>query len=81
MLQQITIGLIGMIVGVCMVVFARWIVENIGSSATAERYFGRGGTFTALRFFGIIFIFLFLLYMTGFLGKMITSIGSAVFGG
>ena len=80
-LGQIFYGIIGMAAGIAMVVYARQVVTNIGTSATAERYLGSGGTYTALRIGGILVITISFLYMTGLLGKVLTGIGHAVFGG
>jgi TRAP-type C4-dicarboxylate transport system permease small subunit len=81
MIQQILIGLLGIAVGILMVVYARKVVENVGTSATAERYLGGGGSYTALRIGGILLTIIFFLYMTGMLSRVLTSIGRAVFGG
>jgi len=81
MLQQILIGIIGMAIGILMVVYARKIIENIGTSATAERYLGGGGSSTALRIRGILMTFIFFLYMIGFLERVVIGIGRAIFGG
>lgn len=81
MLQQIIIGILGMAVGIFMVAYARKIIENVGTSATAERYLGSGGSYTALRIGGILLITIFFLYMTGLLDRFVIGIGHAIFGG
>jgi hypothetical protein len=80
MFQQIVIGVLGIGIGIFMVAKARWIVENIGTSATAERFLGGGGTYTALRIGGILLSLIFLMYMTGFLNRIVISIVHAIFG-
>jgi hypothetical protein len=81
MFQQISIGFVGVVVGVLMVIYARWLVKNVGTSATAERYLGSGGTYTALRFGGILVSLIFFLYMIGFLNTVVLAIWHTIFGG
>jgi hypothetical protein len=80
MLVQILIGIAGIAVGVVLVIYARKLVEWFGTMATAERYLGYGGTYSALRIIGIFLVIIFLLYMTGFLAIAIKGIGNAIFG-
>ena len=79
-MQQIMLGLVGIAIGIVMVVFARVLVNNLGSSSTIERYLGGGGTYTAWRIGGILMITIFFLYMTGLLNRMAEAVGRSVFG-
>jgi hypothetical protein len=80
MVSQIIVGIIGIIIGIILVIYARKLVEWFGTMATAERYLGYGGTYTALRIIGVILVVIFLLYMTGFLATFLKGIGNAIFG-
>lgn len=80
MFQQILIGLLGIAVGIALVAYARKIIEFTGTSATAERYLGSGGSYTALRLFGIFLTIVFFLYMTGLLDRIVLGIVHAIFG-
>ncbi len=80
MLAQILIGLTGIAIGIILVIYARKLVEWFGTMATAERYLGYGGTYSALRIIGILLVIIFLLYGTGFLATAIRGIGNAIFG-
>ena len=79
-MQQIMLGLVGIAIGIVMVVFARVLVNNLGSSSTIERYLGGGGTYTAWRIGGILMIAIFFLYMTGLLNRMAEAVSRSVFG-
>jgi hypothetical protein len=81
MVSQILVGIIGIVVGIVLVIYSRKLVEWFGTMATAERYLGYGGTYTALRIIGIFLVIIFLLYMTGFLSTALRGIGKAIFGG
>jgi len=74
MLGQIIYGIIGMAIGVVFVVYARKLVENFGTIATAEQKLGYGGTYTVLRILGIFIFVVSLLYMTGFLDYAVIKI-------
>jgi hypothetical protein len=80
MLQQIIIGIVGIGVGIFMVAYARKIIEFLGTSATAERYLGSGGSYTAIRIGGIFISLVFFLYMTGLLNRIVLSISHILFG-
>jgi hypothetical protein len=71
MFQQIFYGIMGIVVGVALVVYARKLVEWFGTMATAERFFGFGGTYTALRIIGIFTSIISFLYMVGFLDNAV----------
>lgn len=74
MIDQIIFGIIGMAVGTSMVIYARPIINSIGTSATAERYFGSGGSYTALRLAGMFVTAVSFLYMTGLLERVVLNI-------
>jgi hypothetical protein len=80
MVSQIIVGIIGIIIGIILVIYARKLVEWFGTMATAERFLGYGGTYTALRIIGVVLVVIFLLYMTGFLATFLKGIGNAIFG-
>lgn len=74
MLDQIILGLIGIAGGVVAVVYARKLVESFGTMASAERYLGSGGTYTAIRLIGVFVALLSFLYMVGLLDNLVIGI-------
>jgi hypothetical protein len=70
-IDQFFFGLIGVVVGVVMVIFARKIVGWFGTSATFERYLGSGGTYTGLRISGILIAIICFLLMVGLLDDVV----------
>lgn len=63
--------------GVVMVIYARNIVNTVGTSATFERYLGSGGTYTGLRLVGIIFMIVGALLAVGKLDTFFLGLTSA----
>ena len=53
--------------GVVILKFTRQTYEFVGSFAWAEKFFGIGGTITALKLLGIIFIVFGALYVLGWI--------------
>ncbi len=74
MLQAILWGVIFIASGIGLVVYARKLVEWFGTMATAEKYLGSGGTYSALRIMGILSIIIGILVMTGFLDDALFSV-------
>jgi hypothetical protein len=74
MFQQIFYGILGVVVGVAFVVYARKLVEWFGTMATAERFLGTGGTYSALRLFGIFVSAVSFLYMIGCLDNVVIGV-------
>lgn len=78
MLDQIMVGIIGMIVGVLSIIYARKLVRWFGTMATAEEKLGAGGTYTAVRLIGVFVTIVSFLYMTGLLATVIQNIFKAL---
>jgi hypothetical protein len=81
MFERILWGIGMMSVSVLAVIYARKIVEFLGSSATLEKYLGTGGTYMGLRIFAVFLFFFSILYMTGHVGTFFQAIGDALFRG
>jgi hypothetical protein len=85
MVGQIIFGIIGVTLGVVMIIYSRYIVENItGPIGFAERYLGGAGTYLFIRLVGILIFLVSLLIMFGFLGWVYDAIinpGKTVTGG
>jgi len=69
-----------MAIGLVAVIYARKIVEFLGTSATLERYLGGGGTYMGLRIFGVILFFFSILYTFGFVEEVIEGFSRVLFG-
>lgn len=78
MLTRIIWGLITVAVGFIFVTYARKLVGWFGTMATAERYLGFGGTYTALRIIGTIFIVIGVLVATNLLNLAVLNILRAI---
>lgn len=75
------IGILVILLGVAMIVWTEWFVQNFGSSAWAEDKFGSsGGTRMMYKVLGIIFIFGSVMVMTGMMGEIAISIFGRLFG-
>jgi ABC-type lipoprotein release transport system permease subunit len=67
MFGKIVFGLIGVPLGVVIIMYTRYIVEQItGPMRFAERYLGSAGTYTFVRFVGVLIFIVSLLVMFGF---------------
>ncbi len=67
MFGKIIFGLIGVPSGIVIIIYTRYIVEQItGPIGFAERYMGGAGTYTFVRFVGVIIFIVSLLVMFGF---------------
>jgi len=78
--MQIFGGIVGVVLSLLLVIYRVRIKHFIGEIGWAERYFGSGGTFTALLLFGIVGFFISLMVMTGSLDLMLGGIGEKFFG-
>jgi len=66
MFGQIMFGIIGMAIGVALIVYSRFMVEQVtGSIGFAERYLGSGGTYNFYRILGVAVFIISLLVMFG----------------
>ena len=75
------IGILVIVVGCLLVIKAEWFVQNFGTSAWAEEHLGTsGGTRLMYKLFGIAFIILAMMGMTGMLGEVIIGTFGRLFG-
>jgi hypothetical protein len=58
-------GLLGMLLGFCIIVFRKQIKDQTGNIGFAERYLGMGGTWTFLAILGFAVFVLSLMWATG----------------
>ena len=65
--MNLLIGLLVIGLGVVILRYIRPAYEFVGSWAWAERFFGIGGTITALKLLAILFIVFGALYMLGWI--------------
>jgi len=61
------IGILVIGLGVVILKYTRQTYEFVGSFAWAEKFFGIGGTITALKLLGIVFIVVGALYALGWI--------------
>ena len=73
------IGIVGMALGLLLVVYRERIKQQVGSVSFAERWFGPGGTYTFLLLSGLLLSVGSILYMTGTLQSLVTSILGPLF--
>lgn len=79
MLRRFFIFLLGLGIGCLFVYFRKKIVDTIGKTSFAERFFGSGGSYFMWQLVGIIIIVLSLLYLTGVLDRIVGRGGEAFF--
>jgi len=70
MLFRILVGLIGIPLGFFMLKYRDKVKDWTGNIAWAERYFGTGGTWTALVLIGVLMIVLSFMFMVGSLQEI-----------
>jgi len=63
--MRFIIGIIGFPLGIIIIIYREHIKRFIGSASWAESWFGPGGTYTALIFFGLLVSVGSLLWMFG----------------
>ncbi len=81
MLGKIIFGLIGVPIGVVIIVYTRYIVEQItGPIGFAERYLGSAGTYLFVRIVGVAIFIVSLLVMFGFADWIYNAIVTPVSG-
>lgn len=78
--MQYVYGILGIIIGFLMIMYAYPIKRFTGAMGWAEKIFGIGGTATAIKVFGVLVIILSFLWMTGTLGDVIRSTIGPLFG-
>lgn len=60
--------------GIASVVYARRIVESVGTSATLEKYLGSGGTYNGIRIIGSLVTIFSILHIFGFADDLVGTI-------
>ena len=78
--MQIFGGLIGVILSILLIIYRVRVKHFLGEIGWAERYFGPGGTFTALLLIGLLGFFLSLMVMTGTLNLLLGGTMDTLFG-
>lgn len=75
------LGILVILLGIVMIIWTEWFVQNFGASAWAEDKFGSsGGTRIMYKILGIIFIFGSLMVMTGMMGEVALAVFGGLFG-
>ncbi|MFA6521491.1 MAG: hypothetical protein WCT53_03850 [Candidatus Gracilibacteria bacterium] len=74
------VGIIGFPLGMVIVVYRERIKRFTGDMAFAEKWFGIGGTYTAILIFGILVSMGSLMYMFGTLQSLTSSMFGPLFG-
>ena len=78
--MQIIGGLIGAILSILLIIYRVPIKHFMGDIGWAERYFGPGGTFTALLLAGVFGFVISLMIMTGTLDLILGGFINTLFG-
>lgn len=75
------LGFLVIALGIVMIIYTEWFVQNFGSSAWAEDKFGTsGGTRLMYKVLGILFIFGSVMVMTGAMGDLALLVFGRLFG-
>lgn len=74
------VGLIGFPLGMVMVVYRERIKRFTGDAAFAEKWFGPGGTYTAILLFGLLVSIGSLMYALGALQSLFSGLLGPFFG-
>ena len=77
--MQILGGLIGAILSILLIIYRVPVKHFMGDISWAERYFGPGGTFTALLLAGLFGFIASLMIMTGTLDFILGSFVGTLF--
>ena len=78
--MQIVGGFIGLILSFLLIIYRVPVKHFMGDIGWAERYFGPGGTFTALLLIGVFGFIFSLMYMTGTLDLLLGGFINTLFG-
>ncbi len=78
--MQIIGGLIGAILSILLIIYRVPVKHFLGNIGWAEKYFGPGGTFTALLLVGVFGFFISLMIMTGTLDLILSGFANRFFG-
>ncbi len=79
--MNIVLGIIGVILSLLLIIYRVRVKHFMGQIGWAERYFGPGGTFTALLLVGVFGFILSLMIMTGTLGLLLGGFMDTLFSG
>ena len=74
-------GLLGVILGFCMVKYRYWLYDVMGKWSFAEKLFGPGGTVTGIILLGFIIIIFSIVLMFGQLDNTLSGVSKYVSGG
>jgi len=77
-MSRIIVGLIGIPLGFFMIRYNMKVKDMIGDIVFAERYLGRGGTYTFIKLFALFVSVASFLYMTGTLQDVLGSFLSPI---
>jgi hypothetical protein len=77
--MQIVFGIMGMILSILILIYRVQIRGFMGTIGWAERYFGPGGTYTALLLAGVLGFFASLIIMTGTLDWLVGGFAGTFF--
>lgn len=76
------LGLLAIGVGVILIIYTEWFIDNFGRSAWAEEKLGgEGGTRLLYKLVGMAMILLAFMTMTGITQRMALRLFSGLFGG
>ncbi|MBN2096544.1 hypothetical protein JW752_04075 [Candidatus Peregrinibacteria bacterium] len=78
--MNIVFGIIGVVLSLLLIIYRVPVKHFMGEIGWAERYFGPGGTFTALLLIGVFGFILSLMIMTGTLGVLLGGFVDTLFG-
>ena len=73
-------GLIGVILSILLIIYRVPVKHFMGDIGWAERYFGPGGTFTAMLLIGLFGFIISLMIMTGTLDLILGGFVNTLFG-
>ena len=72
--MRFLVGIIGFPLGIVLIVYRERVKRFTGDFAFAEKWFGSGGTYTALMLFGILISLGSLMYSLGTLQDIFTAV-------
>lgn len=74
------VGLIGFPLGIIIIVYRERVKNFTGDMAFAEKWFGQGGTYTAVLIFGLLVSIGSLMYMLGAFQSLLGGILGPILG-